>query len=134
MTTFMRIMRYHKGTSNRGILYKKNEHADLLAYIDSDWAEDRVDRKSTSAYFTLVGGNLVTWKSKKQKVVASSSAEVEFKGIAKKITEITWLKKLLRKSKPRQHSQVSGLQADSNPNHSLTELNFRGDNWQFQIG
>ena len=38
------------------------------------------DRRSTSGYFTFVGGNLVTWKSKKQNVVARSSAEVEFRG------------------------------------------------------
>ncbi|RVW76569.1 Retrovirus-related Pol polyprotein from transposon TNT 1-94 [Vitis vinifera] len=37
------------------------------------------DRRSTSGYFTFVGGNLVTWKSKKQNVVARSSAEVEFR-------------------------------------------------------
>ena len=60
MTTVMRILRYLKGTSSRGIFYKKNEHLDLLAYIDTDWDGDRHDRKSTSSYFILVGGNLVT--------------------------------------------------------------------------
>jgi len=43
----------------------------------------------------LVGGNLVTWRSKKQKVVALSSAEVEFRGIVKGITEVLWIKKLI---------------------------------------
>nr|GEW46498.1 putative copia-type protein [Tanacetum cinerariifolium] len=42
------------------------------------WAGDNSDRRSTSGYFTLVGENLVTWRSKKQKVVALSSAEAEF--------------------------------------------------------
>ena len=55
----------------------------------------RDERRSTLGYFTLVGGNLVTWKSKKQKVVTLSSAEAEFRGIAKGITEVIWLKKLL---------------------------------------
>ncbi|RVW31698.1 Retrovirus-related Pol polyprotein from transposon TNT 1-94 [Vitis vinifera] len=40
----------------------------------------RILRRSTSGYFTFVGGNLVTWKSKKQNVVACSSAEAEFRG------------------------------------------------------
>ena len=84
-----------KGTSSKDILFRKNDHLDLLAYTDADWAGDRDDRKSTSGYFTLVGGNLVTWKSKKQKVVALSTVEAEFRGIAKGITEIIWLKKLL---------------------------------------
>ena len=78
-----------------GIFYSKNDNLDLIGYTDADWAGDREDRKSTSGYFTLVGGNLVTWKSKKQKVVALSSAEAEFRGIAKGVTEILWIRKLL---------------------------------------
>ena len=95
MRAVMRILRYLKGTSSKGIFYRKNGHLDLLAYTDANWAADRDDRKSTSRYFTLVGGNLITWKSKKQKVVSLSSAEAEFRGIAKGITEIIWIKKLL---------------------------------------
>uniref|UniRef100_A0A803LY61 Retroviral polymerase SH3-like domain-containing protein n=1 Tax=Chenopodium quinoa TaxID=63459 RepID=A0A803LY61_CHEQI len=63
----------------------------------ADWGADRDSRKSTSGYFTLVGGNLVSWKSKRQKVVAMSSAEAKVRGIAKGITEVLWLRKLLIK-------------------------------------
>ena len=97
MTAVIRILRYLKGTNSRGILFKKNDYLDILAYTDADWAGNRDDRKSTSRYFTLIGGNLVTWKSKKQKVVALSSSEAEFWGIAKGVTEVIWLKKLLSK-------------------------------------
>ncbi|GJV87562.1 putative RNA-directed DNA polymerase [Tanacetum coccineum] len=63
--------------SKQGIfMYQKKFVLDLLAEID--WARDKGDRRSTSGYLTLVGGNLVTWRSKKQKVVALSSAEAEF--------------------------------------------------------
>ena len=75
MTAVMRILRYLKGTSSKGILFKKNDHLDLLAYTDAYWAGDKDDRMSTSSYFTLVGENLVTWKSKKQKVMALSTAK-----------------------------------------------------------
>ena len=95
MEAVIRILRYLKGTSGRGVLYQKNGHLDVVAYTDADWAGDRDDRRSTSGYFTLVGGNLVTWRSKKQKVVALSSAEAEFRGIAKGVTEILWLRRLL---------------------------------------
>ena len=91
----MRIVGYLKGTCGQGILFKKNGNLDLLAYTDVDWAGDRDGRKLTSGYFTFVGGNLVTLKSKKQKVVALSSTEAEFRGIAKGKTEILWLRKLI---------------------------------------
>ncbi|WJZ92231.1 hypothetical protein VitviT2T_011241 [Vitis vinifera] len=56
----------------------------------------RILRRSTSGYFTFVGGNLVTWKSKKQNVVARSSAEAEFRGMALGLCEALWLRLLLQ--------------------------------------
>ncbi|RVW48679.1 Retrovirus-related Pol polyprotein from transposon RE1 [Vitis vinifera] len=56
----------------------------------------RILRRSTSGYFTFVGGNLVTWKSKKQNVVARSSAEAEFRGMALGLYEALWLRLLLQ--------------------------------------
>jgi hypothetical protein len=37
---------------------------------------------------------LVTWQSKKQKVVVRSSAEVEYRGMAKAICELLWIRNL----------------------------------------
>ena len=54
------------------------------------------DRRSTSGYFTFVCGNLVTWKSKKQNIVARSSAEAEFKGMTLGLCEALWLRLLLQ--------------------------------------
>nr|GFA28177.1 putative copia-type protein [Tanacetum cinerariifolium] len=58
-------------------------------------AGDKGNRRSTSGYFSLVGGNLITWKSKKQKVVSLSSAEAEFRGITKGLAEALWIRKLV---------------------------------------
>ena len=54
-----------------------------------------MDRRSTIGYYTFVGGNLVTWRSKKQNVVARSSAESEFRAIAQELCELLWLKIIL---------------------------------------
>lgn len=35
-------------------------------YKDADYAGSLVDRRSTKAYCMFLGGNLVTWRSKKQ--------------------------------------------------------------------
>lgn len=78
-------------------MFYKNNHLGVNGYTDADWAGNTTDRRSTSGYFMFGGGNLVTWRSKKQKVVALSSAEAEFRGMAKGLCELMWLKRLLTK-------------------------------------
>ncbi|CAL2263055.1 unnamed protein product [Prunus armeniaca] len=77
------------------IAYAKNGHLRIEGFTDADWAGDVTDRRSTSGYFTFFGGNLVTWRSKKQKLVSRSSAEAEYRGMAQGICKILWLRKLL---------------------------------------
>ncbi|CAL8178291.1 unnamed protein product [Prunus armeniaca] len=71
-------------------------HTDVKGYTDADWAGSATDRHSMSGYFTFVGGNLVIWRSKKQKVVFRSSVEVEYRGMAHGVCELLWLRRLLR--------------------------------------
>ena len=78
MDAVMRILSYLKSSPRKGLMFSKNDHLNVDGYIDADWARNITDRKSTSGYFTFVGGNLVTWRSKKQKVVALFSAKAEF--------------------------------------------------------
>ena len=68
----------------------------ILAIIQMQIEQEVIDKRSTSGYFNFVGGNLVTWRSKKRKVAAMSRAEAEFRGMSKGLCELLWLKKLLK--------------------------------------
>ena len=67
MDAVTRILRYLKMAPGRGLVFSKNGHLNVEGYTDAYWAGSITDRRSTSGYFTVVGGNLVTWRSKKQK-------------------------------------------------------------------
>ncbi|RVW64346.1 Retrovirus-related Pol polyprotein from transposon RE1 [Vitis vinifera] len=75
MEAVYRILRYLKMTPGKGLFFRKTENHDTEVYSDADWAGNIIDRRSTSGYCSFVWGNLVTWRSKKQSVVARSSAE-----------------------------------------------------------
>ncbi|CAL8157464.1 unnamed protein product [Prunus armeniaca] len=94
MGAVMRILRYLKVTPGKRLMFCKNGHTDVEGYTDVDWAGSVTNRRSMSGYFTFVGGNLVTWRSKKQKVVSRSSAE--YRGMAQGVCELLWLRRLLR--------------------------------------
>ena len=61
----IRIVRYLKAHPGHGLLYKANGHLRVEAYTNADWAGSPSDRKSTTGYCTFLGGNLITWRSKK---------------------------------------------------------------------
>ena len=53
-----------------GILYSNHDHNRLECLTDTDWVGSKEDKRSTTGYYVFVGGNLVSWKSKKQSVVS----------------------------------------------------------------
>jgi hypothetical protein len=95
MDAVMRIIRYLKGCPGKGLLYTPHGNLKVECYTDADWAGSVDDRRSTSGYCTFVGGNLVTWRSKKQNVVARSTAKAELRAMAHGVCEVLWLKILL---------------------------------------
>uniref|UniRef100_A0ACD5U205 Uncharacterized protein n=1 Tax=Avena sativa TaxID=4498 RepID=A0ACD5U205_AVESA len=90
-----RILRYLKTFPGKGILFSRNGHLNIEGYRDADWVGCLDDRKSTSGYCVFVGGNLVSWRSKKQNVVSRSTAEAEFRAMASGLCELMWLRILL---------------------------------------
>ena len=89
------ILQYLKGTLGKGILFEKGEKLALEAYTGADHVRFVVDRRSTLGYCMYFGGNLVTWRSKKQDVMARSSVEAEFRSMTLRICELLWLKIIL---------------------------------------
>ena len=67
-----RIFRYLVHTPNFGLWYPKGSSFNLIGYTDSDWAGDKVERKSTSGGCQFLGRSLVSWSSKKQNRVSLS--------------------------------------------------------------
>ena len=51
-----------------------------IGYTDSDFAGDLDDRKSTSGYVFMLAGGAITWRARKQPLVAFSTVEAEYIG------------------------------------------------------
>lgn len=90
-----RVLKYLKGSPGQGLMFRKRNNLQIEVYTDADWAGNTSDRRSISGYCTFIGGNLVTWRSKKQSVVARSSAEAELRSLAHGICEAIWIKRVL---------------------------------------
>ena len=93
----------------------------VVAFSDFDWATDLDDRKSVLGYCIYVGRNLISWSSKKKKVVSRSSTEAEYRSVAVALAYIIWINSLMTElrlptSTPRLYSDNMGVvQLTANP-------------------
>lgn len=91
-----RVVRYLKGTTKFGLLYKRNESSSpLIGFVDADWASDQEDRKSVTGFVFKVFGSTVSWASRKQVTVSTSSSEAEYVALSAAVSEAIWLGGLL---------------------------------------
>ncbi|UYV78997.1 hypothetical protein LAZ67_17000580, partial [Cordylochernes scorpioides] len=92
------ILRYLQATKNVSLIYKRGSD-DILAFSDSDWANDIDDRRSTSGSAVTINGCLVSWRSKKQNCVSLSTMESEYIVLAQTTKEILWIAQILENLK-----------------------------------
>jgi hypothetical protein len=91
-----RILRYLVYTPKLGLWYPRGSTFDLIGYSDPDWAECKIDRKSTSGTCQFLGRSLVSWASKKQNFVALSTAEAEYIATCHCCAQFLWMRQTLR--------------------------------------
>ena len=59
------LLCYVCGTVDLGLVLHRSSSAELVVYTDADWAGCPDTRRSTSGYAVFLGGNLVSWSSKR---------------------------------------------------------------------
>ncbi|XP_047961394.1 secreted RxLR effector protein 161-like [Salvia hispanica] len=94
------LLRYLKHTAKYGLCYSKcNDGVLLTGFVDSNYANDKDKRKSTTSYVFTVCRSCVSWKSQLQYIVALSTTESEYIAITEAMKEAVWLKGVLSELK-----------------------------------
>ncbi|KAI3697946.1 hypothetical protein L6452_31052 [Arctium lappa] len=91
-----RIFRYLKGTADLGLWYPKDTGFELITYSDAYHVGCMLDRNSTSGHVQFLGDKLVSWASKKQLGVSTSTAEAEYVVAASCCSQVLWMRTQLR--------------------------------------
>lgn len=92
-----RTLRYLKGTSTIGLNFPINGMCaadSICAAVDADWGGDEETRRPTSGYVVTVYGSPIFWRSKRQTVIALSSAESEYVALSACAKDVKWLRQL----------------------------------------
>jgi hypothetical protein len=95
------VLRYLKGTMEKGIKYNrcKEPASELrlpICFSDSNWGDVHTDkRKSVSGYVFMLAGGPVSWKSRKQTCIATSSNEAEYVAASEAAKQAVWIRRLM---------------------------------------
>lgn len=122
------LLRYIKGTAELGLRYAFRSTGSngssnpnqprlppltLVAFTDSDFAEEKETRLSTTGIFTMLNGMPIHWIAQRQKTVSMSSSEAEYKAAGEAAREVIWERRLLAQLKQAQPGPTE-LHIDNN--------------------
>ena len=89
------IFRYLRFSRGLTLSYGQDQQR-LSGYSDADFASDIADRKSTMGYVFTLGGTAITWASRKQQAISTSTTEAEYVGLCNAAKEAVWIRNFLR--------------------------------------
>lgn len=91
LNVIKQVVRPLKDTISLGLCFSGEDEIHLGGYSDFDWAEDVRDRKSISDYVFRMDGAAISWFSRKQTLVATSSCEAEYNSRRAACEEVVWI-------------------------------------------
>ncbi|GKC80541.1 zinc finger, CCHC-type containing protein, partial [Tanacetum coccineum] len=92
--TIQRVLKYLKKIMDYRLMYTGYPLV-LEGYTDASWISNTEDKSSTSGWVFLLGGGAISWASKKQTCITSSTMKSKFVALAAVGKEAAWLKNLL---------------------------------------
>ncbi|GJU69286.1 retrotransposon protein, putative, ty1-copia subclass [Tanacetum coccineum] len=89
------LKRYHMENSKRELKLSKSQELRVSCYTDAGYLTDADDLKSQTGYVFVLNGGVVDWKSAKQSIFATSSAEAEYIAAYDASKEAVWVRKFI---------------------------------------
>jgi Reverse transcriptase (RNA-dependent DNA polymerase)/gag-polypeptide of LTR copia-type len=127
MAALKNLMRYLRSTIRYRLKYSRGGNPRLVMHSDADWAGQRSDRKSTSGSVGLLCNCAVTWASKVQRSVATSSTESEYLSMSMTAKMSQWIAQVLRDMGYPEYIGRSPAQVDIR-GREIASVDIRGDN------
>ena len=112
------VLRYLNGTKDRTLFYPANEQLYLEGFADADYATCLDMRRSFSGYIFRLGCATISWRSRKQDIVTTSTTESEYIALSLACRQLLWIQKAFADF---QMSVPCALRCDNTGTISITE-------------
>jgi len=85
-----RALKYLYTTRRVGLHYKSKGNRKLEVFVDASYGTG-AKGKSITGYVIKLNGTAIVWKSKQQRITATSSAEAEYIGLCEAMKKVKWV-------------------------------------------
>ncbi|SGY81088.1 BQ5605_C009g05455 [Microbotryum silenes-dioicae] len=89
-----RIIRYLQDTVDWGLKFNHGGSTAFELYSDASWGDDMLTGKLIGAFVSIMAGAAISWQSKQQSMVATSTTEAEILAASAAAKEAMWLRRL----------------------------------------
>lgn len=115
-----RVLRYLAGTKSLvlwldGRTGGPETQPIIYGISDADWASDKNDRKSVGAYMFYYNNSLISWCSKKQAFVSTSTCESEYMAASFATKEAVWIQSIIFEINLKFFQRTSGSKLKRDP-------------------
>ena len=90
-----KLLRYLQGSRTAALRLQPNSSEPTSVFTDTDWAHCSETRQSVSGVTVFCFGALVSWRSRKQRSVATSTGEAEYVALAEGLREAHHVRNIL---------------------------------------
>ena len=108
---------YFKGTKCRSNRYA-NGNLGLFGYSDNSWADDLFDKKSTTNYLFILNRGSISWASRKQPIVFTSTCKAKYIAQTEVACEAMWICGLLEELGVLETIEEDGYLKTISPPHT----------------
>ena len=91
-----------------------------MGYTNSSYADDIEDRKSITRYYFFLGGGVITWYSKRQQTVSTSTFKAKYVDVSQEAREGVWIRQLLNEHLPNKAIRKMKMFGDNETSLNLT--------------
>ncbi|MBW0525841.1 hypothetical protein O181_065556 [Austropuccinia psidii MF-1] len=89
---FIHVLKYLRGSCDRGLYYSANKDNGITAYSDANWGNCSMTRCSEIGYLACFHKCLILWKNQKQRTVSISMAEAEYMAVCNLTSKLLWFR------------------------------------------
>ena len=100
-------------SKTKKLKYNINFKLSLIEYVDSNWKNDYIIRKSAIEYLFLLDQTFISWFSKLQKTVAINFCEIEYMTLKNAVQKMLWLQNIFNQLSTLNIKQANLLYCDN---------------------